>query len=78
MPQNPSSLPKEFWDTKVARDNLLNDLEVLGGLLDIMYARATKELATSCCVLAFVYVGQISSTHPPSHVANSSGLEPSR
>lgn len=56
MPQNPSTLPREFWDLKVSRDNLLNELDFLHGLLDIMYSKATKGLATYYCVVAFLSV----------------------
>lgn len=56
VPQNTSSMPREFWDLKVSRDNLLSELDFLHRLLDLMYPAANKGLATYYCLVACLFV----------------------
>jgi hypothetical protein len=44
--QNEAQVPRSLWDLKTARDNLLNELDLLNGLLDHMSSKASKGLAT--------------------------------
>lgn len=48
-------MPKEYWKLKVARDNLLNELDLLRRLLDI-YPTAMHGLATYYCIIACLCV----------------------
>lgn len=43
--QNEAPAPRSYWDFKVARDNLLNELGLLNGLLEHMSNKSSKGLA---------------------------------
>ncbi|KAK4141363.1 uncharacterized protein C8A04DRAFT_31115 [Dichotomopilus funicola] len=46
------SAPPEFWQFKVARDGLLQHLDLISRLLDLLYPNAAKGLPTLYCIVA--------------------------
>jgi hypothetical protein len=53
---NDRRVPKSFWDFKVAKDNLLNDLDILCRLLDHMSGKSRKELTQLYGLLLLLWV----------------------
>ncbi|KAF8847864.1 hypothetical protein BDZ45DRAFT_681613 [Acephala macrosclerotiorum] len=54
--QNDAQVPRSLWDFKTARDNLLNELDLLNGLLDHMSSKSSKGLATFYGIIVILAV----------------------
>ena len=54
--QNEAQAPRSYWDFKVARDNLLNELDLLNGLLKHMSSKSSKGLATFYGIIVLLCV----------------------
>jgi hypothetical protein len=60
--QNEAQVPRSLWDFKTARDNLLNELNLLNDLLDHMSSKSSKGLTTFYVIIVILCV--ISSWQP--------------
>lgn len=54
--QSQAEAPRSFWDFKVARDNLLNELDMLSRLLDCLHSKSKKGLAAFYGIIVILCV----------------------